>query len=105
VCYAFVFVAGLYCFFRRMDDDTLGRYVIANEPIGIDHPKSFQSALSPNMMTGTGTLGPSVSQQLYNPGYTPSGSFQNSQQYANSQKYSAAYQNQGGGSRVPSVQV
>jgi len=100
--YAVVFLAGLYCFFRRMDDDTLGRYVIANEPIGVDHPKSFQTALAPNMITGTGTsLGPSVSQQLYHPGYTPSASYQQS----GSQPHSAQYQAGGGASRVPSVQV
>ena len=44
--FAFTFLTGLYCFFRRMDDDTLHRYHPA-EGVGYDQAASFRTKLEP----------------------------------------------------------
>jgi hypothetical protein len=44
--FAFTFITGLYCFFRKMDDDTLHRYHPA-EGLGYEEPASFKTKLEP----------------------------------------------------------
>ena len=50
VFFAVTFLGGLYCFFRRMDDDTLHRYH-PTEGIGYDQPASFKTRLEPQYST------------------------------------------------------
>jgi len=69
--FALTFLTGLYCFFRRMDDDTLHRYHPA-EGIGYDQPASFQTKLEPEYGTPSGSLNPSNSFNLGGNSRTPS---------------------------------
>jgi hypothetical protein len=80
ILFSTVFISGLFCFFRKMDEETLGRYVAATEPIGYDHPPSYQQPIGGNSQAFT--VGPSVSQQ-----------------------FGLDTQSMGGGSRAPSIQV
>lgn len=50
IFFALTFITGLYCFFRKMDDDTLHRYHPA-EGVGYDQPASFQTKLEPQYVS------------------------------------------------------